>query len=251
MWSQAGATAQFLLVAIFGALALPPSAFAGGADILSVIDSPKAATWGIWHISRIMTYIFPIANILTSIPVFSIIIRYNLLQLKGIKVPVIIANLFAVVLPWVVTLPFYVGDSLDTLINWSSAVFFVALNLLFPVSFWVSMRWRAQKGEPPLVVEQDVNELDSAVDQDQDANEDRDYLLNYSVAATINFSSGSLLEDDDYDVDAQHENVNKCVNSRPRSGWAHVSMKHRACTHAPAHAPPSQQKHSGPPLVLC
>ena len=37
---------------------------------------------GVWAASQICTFIFPIANILTSIPVFSIIIRYNLLENK-------------------------------------------------------------------------------------------------------------------------------------------------------------------------
>jgi hypothetical protein len=66
-----------------------------------------------------------IANILTSIHVFSIIIRYNILQIQGVKVPVWLANLFAVVAPWVVALPFFPGNLMGSIITWSSAILFV------------------------------------------------------------------------------------------------------------------------------
>jgi hypothetical protein len=65
-------------------------------------------------------FVFPIANIMTSIPVFSIIIRYNLLQLHGVHVPVWVANLFAVVLPWICSLFFFPANLLTQLINWAS-----------------------------------------------------------------------------------------------------------------------------------
>jgi hypothetical protein len=243
MWAQFGATLQFLLVAIFGALALPPSAFAGGADILSVIDSPKAATWGVWHASRIMTYIFPIANILTSIPVFSIIVRYNLLSLKGVKIPVWIANFLAVVLPWIVTLPFYVGDSLDLVINWSSAVFFVALNLLFPVTFWVSTRWAAQKGFPAFEAddEESPSTFSASGTIQDDSHEDRMYLLNYS---SMNNNPGAVLDDEtDADGADAADRIDKCAHL-PIGLFYNNNNFIRANPHPHAHA------HATPPLPL-
>ena len=50
---------------------------------------------------------FPIAALLSGIPVFSIIIRYNLIN-EG--VPKLWANMFAVVFPWAVSLFFYAGE---------------------------------------------------------------------------------------------------------------------------------------------
>ena len=50
---------------------------------------------------------FPIAALLSGIPVFSIIIRYNLIN-EG--VPKLWANLFAVLFPWAVSLFFYAGE---------------------------------------------------------------------------------------------------------------------------------------------
>ena len=115
----------------------------------------EAGGYGLWEVSKWMTYIFPIANILTSIPVFSIIIRYNLLQLKGVHVPVILANLIAVVLPWVVVLPFFPGNALDNLVNWSSAILFTLLNMIFPIAFFISSVRQAQAGLPAHVIDEE------------------------------------------------------------------------------------------------
>ena len=123
-----------------------------------------------------MTFIFPIANILTSIPVFSIIIRYNLLQLQGLRVPVWVANLLAVVLPWIVVLPFFPGDSLDDVVNWSSALLFTLLNLIFPAAFFVASSWRTRAGLPPVVVH-DAEDDVSARAHGDDEHDDLHYLL--------------------------------------------------------------------------
>jgi hypothetical protein len=62
---------------------------------------------GIQLYAKVATYLFPPAALLTSIPVFSVIIRYNLIEneICG-KIP---ANLFAVVFPWIAALFFYAG----------------------------------------------------------------------------------------------------------------------------------------------
>ena len=178
-YANIGATLQFLVVAIPAALAfgnLP------GCNLLSVIngchraDAPRIE---FWHASKVMTYIFPIANILTSIPVFSIIIRYNLLQLRvpswccpcgrrlrggaeeedprhpgETAVPVAVANAIAVVAPWVAALPFYVGNELNTLINWSSAMLFVLINMVLPLACYLASRAREDAGLPAIEVEE-------------------------------------------------------------------------------------------------
>jgi len=137
IYANIAATTQYLIVAIFGALAVVVS---GSTDLLSIIN--EGGISGIWTVSQIMTFIFPIANVLTSIPVFSIIIRYNLLQIEGIKIPVWLANLIAVVLPWFIVLPFYPGNTLDSIITWSSALLFVLLNLIFPIIIYLTYYYR-------------------------------------------------------------------------------------------------------------
>jgi hypothetical protein len=148
-WSVLAATAMFLLVSIPAALAV--GLLPGSCNLLAVINGVCPVPDGngnklhltFWRASKIMVFIFPIANILTSIPVFSIIIRYNLLQIHGVRVPVWLSNVFAVVLPWVVALPFFGGDGLNSIINWSSAIFFILLNLILPV--WAYLQFAANE----------------------------------------------------------------------------------------------------------
>lgn len=141
-WANFAATAQYVVTALFSALAI---ANQGNTDLLSLINN--GGIRGIWDASTVMTFIFPLANVLTSIPVFSIIMRYNILQLHGVKVPVWVANLLAVVLPWAVAIPFYTGDNLNLVITWSSAILFVLLNLIFPLWMYLSMQKKLEKGE--------------------------------------------------------------------------------------------------------
>ena len=120
----------FMILGIFGGLSLQ---YPGGEDLLAAIMQGTGAP-DILLTSRIACYIFPYVACLSGIPVFSIIIRlgsgegklcqiptpeplprlphccrYNLLN-EG--VPLIWANLFAVVLPWILSLFFYAGDQL-------------------------------------------------------------------------------------------------------------------------------------------
>ena len=73
---------------------------------------------------------------MTSIPVFSIIIRYNLLNNQIVNK--VWANLFAVILPWLLSLLFYSANHLNALINWSSALFFVFVNAALPALLYMA-----------------------------------------------------------------------------------------------------------------
>jgi hypothetical protein len=89
-----------------------PRACSGGADILSVIvyTLPTLASGPLVTASQIACYVFPIANLVTSIPVFAIIVRYNIVN-TGI-LPLWAANVVAVALPWALSLFFYAGNQL-------------------------------------------------------------------------------------------------------------------------------------------
>ena len=56
----------------------------------------------------------PISEVqnITSIPVFSMIIRLNLIQSK---VPAGLASLIAIGLPWMLSIPFYTGRGFETI----------------------------------------------------------------------------------------------------------------------------------------
>ena len=87
----------FLILGFGGGMGLEPN----GENLLAAINDPSAPN--ILLTSQIATYIFPIAALLSGIPVFSIIIRYNLINEGVHPLP---ANLFAVVFPWAVALFF-------------------------------------------------------------------------------------------------------------------------------------------------
>ena len=149
LWGAQGlASVQYVLIAVFGGLAID---FSDGVDITARMNDPKQH--GVWLASRIMTFVFPLANILTSIPVFSIIIRYNLLQLEGVRMPVWFANAVAVFAPWVVAVPLYSGNQVNTLITWSSAILFTLMNLLLPVLMYISAERMAAAGSPPVMTD--------------------------------------------------------------------------------------------------
>jgi hypothetical protein len=124
------ATSLYLMLGFFGAFALN---FQSGQDLLSIIADGNIP--GMWRVSQICTYIFPIANLMSSIPVFAVIVRYNLVNTGW--VPVWAANLISVGSPWLLSLVFYSGNQLNELINWSSALLFVQINLFFPVLLYL------------------------------------------------------------------------------------------------------------------
>ena len=161
VWSQVLASGQYILTAVFAGLAMD---FSDGVDITARLNDPKQH--GVWLASRIMTFIFPLANILTSIPVFSIIIRYNLLQLEGVKMPVWFANAVAVFLPWIVAVPFYSGNQVNTLITWSSALLFVQIQLLIPTAMFVMAEKKRADGTLALPFDENDYEEELVLEQD-------------------------------------------------------------------------------------
>ncbi len=70
-------------------------------------------------LAKVTFYMFPVVVNLTSIPVFAIMQRYNLLeaQVCGPKM----ANFLGVILPWIICIPFYTGTGFSNVVNWGSA----------------------------------------------------------------------------------------------------------------------------------
>lgn len=95
-------TAQFLVLGLLGAWALDLNQ---GDDILAVLTDD--ATPHILALSKAGAFVLPLAALITGIPIYSIIIRYNLLQMGFHIIP---ANFFAVGLPWALSLVFFAGN---------------------------------------------------------------------------------------------------------------------------------------------
>jgi len=81
------------------------------------------------------TYIFSVAILMVSIPVFSIIVRNNLVQNKicGYKT----ATFFSHVLPWICVLPFQTGSLINSVINWTSLFFVSTANFIIPILIYL------------------------------------------------------------------------------------------------------------------
>ena len=72
----------------------------------------------VWPLTRAAAYLFsPVIN-LTGIPVFSIVVRYNLLQ-EGLCEPRA-ANVIAVGMPWALALGFYAGNQVVADCGWTA-----------------------------------------------------------------------------------------------------------------------------------
>ncbi|KYQ92285.1 hypothetical protein DLAC_06769 [Tieghemostelium lacteum] len=122
-------TLIFVSIGMFGALSFPhmPSS----SDILSVINSSPQAN----IISKISVYIFPFVVLASSIPVYSIIVRYNLMQNN--LMPKWSANLIATVLPWGIAIPLMTGNGLNNISNWSSLFFGSIANFIIPLLIYL------------------------------------------------------------------------------------------------------------------
>merc|ERR1719433_83962 len=84
---------------------------------------------------------YPMLQNFTSIPVFSILIRYNLLQ-SGL--PAATATLIAVALPWALSVPFYTGSGFDTIAEYGGLVTSSVINFIVPVVLYALSRDRAR-----------------------------------------------------------------------------------------------------------
>eukprot|EP01125_Pyxidicula_operculata_P011903 TRINITY_DN3897_c0_g1_i1.p1 TRINITY_DN3897_c0_g1~~TRINITY_DN3897_c0_g1_i1.p1 ORF type:complete len:415 (+),score=65.00 TRINITY_DN3897_c0_g1_i1:257-1501(+) len=148
LWtSTTCSTVIFVLLGVLGAMAytIPP-----GGDILDAINSSPQAN----IISQIAVYLFPISVVATSIPIMSIIIRYNLLENK--LAGKAMANFWGVVFPWIIVIPFYTGSGLLEVITWSSIFFQSVVNFILP--FLIYIKARKLKMYMPEEERQDLDE---------------------------------------------------------------------------------------------
>jgi len=80
---------------------------------------------------------YPMLQNFTSIPVFSILIRYNLVQ-SGLSSGV--ATFIAVVVPWILSIAFYTGSGFDTISEVGGLATSSVINFIVPAALYVSAR---------------------------------------------------------------------------------------------------------------
>lgn len=124
MWSATiGSTVLYFILGVLGALAYQVNP--NGSLLDAINGSPESNNF-----TKLVVYLFPIVALASGIPVYSIIVRYNLLEnqicSKGW------ANFFGVLLPWIIMIPFYSGGYLNIFINWSTIVVNSIVNFILP-----------------------------------------------------------------------------------------------------------------------
>jgi hypothetical protein len=99
-------------------------------DLLSGLTGP-----GVAKLAEVASFVFPPAALISGIPIFSIVIRYNLLESKICSLNW--ANFWAVVFPWIVALAFYAGSTVNNFVNYVSLISTIPLNLAVPCYLFI------------------------------------------------------------------------------------------------------------------
>jgi hypothetical protein len=129
-------TTLFVLVSVLGGMAY---AVPENSSIVQAIASSPDVTL----LSEIAGYTFPIAALVTSIPINIIVLRYNLIQSKTCRSGW--ANVLAGGLPWLVAIPCMSGSGLATAVGWSSLFLVSSANFVIPFVLYIySKKYRAR-----------------------------------------------------------------------------------------------------------
>lgn len=214
VWSAVTvATTCYLLVSILGALAFPNLR---GADILTAINGSGNRT----IIDQISVYLYPLIAISTSIPVFSIIMRYNIVE-NGIM-SARWANVICVLLPWLLVIPMTAGNNVfNTVSDFASIGFLLPINLILPFIIYV-MAMRRKAYLKPCLCEPGPCSHDEPSSADDDLSSSSLGLIPHHHETSINNSGvgggGRRGDDDDYDDDG---------NVKVASSSASSSIRHR------------------------
>ncbi|CAG8687993.1 3761_t:CDS:2, partial [Ambispora leptoticha] len=99
-------------------------------NIIAAINASKERS----IVSVTTTYLFPLTVLITSIPVYTIVVRYNL-QRTG-QCGKVTATFLSTILPWTVVIPFQTGYWLNSFTNWTSLIFTSISNFILPFYFY-------------------------------------------------------------------------------------------------------------------
>jgi len=106
----------------------------------SLVPAGRAAGLAI----QVLVYGFPIVAVVSSIPVYSIVVKYNLLETGFSRTS---AFLLAVLLPWALAFPLtYMPNALSQFINFTSLVFVTFTNFVVPCWLYIVL----QRQEPQI-----------------------------------------------------------------------------------------------------
>lgn len=136
----------------------PKSNFNCSNDIMQTLTEAQTAP-AAWRtnpaaniILQVSVYLFPIVAVLSSIPVFSIVIKYNVIE-NGFSPR--FGFLWGVIFPWLAAFPLlYMPDAINQFVNFTSLVVVTFTDFIIPYALYVKL--------------QGVSRRDSALIQDTD-----------------------------------------------------------------------------------
>nr|CAG8453998.1 2773_t:CDS:10 [Entrophospora candida]CAG8471781.1 10428_t:CDS:10 [Entrophospora candida] len=178
-------TVIYLLLGIFGGMSYKMDL---SSNIISIINDSNERS----IISLITTYLFPLAILITSIPVYTIIIKYNLIRNSYCGKN--LANILSSALPWIIIIPFQTGYWLNVFMNWTTLIFTSICNFIIPFYLY----YRSQQNNSFMRIQDYDDVVDVNVDNDVD---DKHYLNGKK-----NLSNQKKDEKDDYDDDGDDDN---------------------------------------------
>ena len=137
------AIVTFALLGWIGALAIKTTSTT---DLLASLSTPETST-----LAQIATYLFPWAALVSGIPIYSIIIRYNLIENNICTKPW--ANFWSVIFPWISAFCLMSGNLLNTALNWGSILTTIPLNLMLPAFLYIVAKQRIKDRQNISMVE--------------------------------------------------------------------------------------------------
>jgi len=135
-----------LLLMVPAALAALTLDFTGGEDLLAQLTRPSIPAF-----IKISTFFFPLFEFVVSIPILSVIVRYNLVESGVASRPT--AAFIAVVLPWLMGICFYGGIMINYVITWVGISAAGPLNFIIPC--WIFLISSRSKRLVPSVIEEE------------------------------------------------------------------------------------------------
>ena len=117
------ASIMMFLIGMFGGTAFTPYYFTTK-NLMDQIDEANRP------LSIAAMYLFSLANNITSIPVFSICIRYCLIEFDTVRPS--LATALSVIVPWLLVLPFSTGKGFSTIITYGGMIFLSVTGFIIP-----------------------------------------------------------------------------------------------------------------------
>ncbi|KAL7272460.1 hypothetical protein RUND412_004727 [Rhizina undulata] len=123
--------ALFLVIGLMGAASFKIDT---SSDILSTFSTSGQNK----VLVSMVNILFPISVLVTSIPVFAIVMRYNLV--RGNFCSNRWAIVWASLMPWVLIIPFQTKGWLTSVMNWTSLIFGSTTNFIIPLILYISSK---------------------------------------------------------------------------------------------------------------